>query len=108
MRSCSSLSDHYNRLVVIEILHRFVKEDGCVSGVIKKDGVVPVFSRRNLSIAKLHLSRRTWSFVVVFHGKRLCHDSEPRQLFPGLWNTDIRATMPHHLKEDVESAVILR
>jgi hypothetical protein len=108
MRSYSSLIDHYDRLIVVEILHRLVKEDGCVSGVIKKDGVVTVFSRRNQSIARLHSSRRTWSFVVVFHGRHLCHDSEPRQLLPGLWNTDVRSTMPHRLKEVVESAVRLR
>jgi hypothetical protein len=108
MRSHSSLIDHYNRLIVIKILHRLVKEDGCVIHVIKKDGVVTDFSRHNQSIAKLHMSRRTWSFVVVFHGRPLCHDSEPRQLLPGHCNTDVRPTMLHCLKEVIKSELILQ
>jgi hypothetical protein len=85
-----------------------MEEDGCVSGVIKKDGVITVFSRCNHSIAELHTSRRTWSFVMVFHGRCLCHNGEPRQLLPGHQNTDVRPTMFHHLKDVIKSAVILR
>jgi hypothetical protein len=85
-----------------------VKEDGCVSGVIKRDGVVSIFSRRDHIIAKLHTLRRPWSFVMMFHGRCLCHDDEPRQLLPGRGNTDIRLTMLHRLNKGVKSAVILR
>jgi hypothetical protein len=40
MRSRSSLIDRCDRLIVAEILHMLIEEDGCVSGVTKKDGVV--------------------------------------------------------------------
>jgi hypothetical protein len=108
MQSRSSLIDHCNRLVVAEILHRLVEEDVYVSGVIKIDGVVSAFSRRNHSIAKLHTLRRPWSFVVMFHGRFLCHDGETRQLLSGCRNTDFRHTMLHRLNKVVKSAVILR
>jgi hypothetical protein len=108
MRSRYSLIDCCDRLIVAEILHRLIKKDGCVSGVTKKDGVVRFLTMRDWITFKLHAFRRPWNFIVVLHGRCPCHDSEPRQLLPCHWNTDVRSTMSHHLKEIVETAVILR
>jgi hypothetical protein len=49
MRSRSSLIDHYDRLIVAEILHMLIKEDECVSGVTKRDGAVR-FLRKNTGL----------------------------------------------------------
>ncbi len=108
LRSCPSLIDHCDRLVVAEILHRLVEDDGCVSNIIKRDGVVSILSRCTHIISKLHTLRRPWSFVLVFHGRRLCHEDKLRQLLPGSGNTVVRPTMLHRLKEVVKSAVILQ
>ncbi len=107
LRSCYSLIDCCDRLIVVEILHRLIKKDGCVSGVTKRDKVVRFLRMRDWIISKLHALRRPWNFIVVFHGRYLRHDSEPRQLLPGRWNTNVRSAMSHHLKEVVETALIL-
>jgi hypothetical protein len=62
MQSRSSLIDRCDRLVIAEILHRLVEEDGCVSGVIKRDGAIRIFSRRDHIIAELQSMRRPWIF----------------------------------------------
>ena len=108
MKSRSSLIDHCDRLIVAEILHMLIEKDGCVSGVTKKDGVARFLRKCNWITSKLHALGRPWNLIMVFHGRCLCHDSEPRQLLPGHWNTDVRSTMSHHLKEVIKSAVILR
>jgi hypothetical protein len=107
MRSHSSLIDCCDRLIVAGILHMLIKEDGCVSGVTKRDGVVRFLRKRNWITSKLHELRRPWNCIMVFHGRCLCHDSEPRQLLPGRRNTGIRTTMSHCLKEVVKLAVVL-
>jgi hypothetical protein len=85
-----------------------IKKDGCVSGVNKRDGVVRFLRKRNWITSKLHALGKPWNFIMVFHGRCLRHDSEPRQLLPGRRNTDVRSTVSHHLKEVVKSAVVLR
>jgi hypothetical protein len=108
MRSRSSLIDCYDRLIIAEILHMLAEEDGCVNGVTKRDGVVRFLIKHNWITPKLHALRRPWNFIMILHGRCLCHDSEPRELLPGRWNTDIRSTMSHHLEEVIKLAVILR
>ncbi len=107
VRSHSSLIDPCDRLIVTEILHMLIEEDGCVSGVTKRDGVVRFLRKRDWITFKLHALGRTWNFIMIFHGRCLCHDSEPRQMLPGCWNNDVESTMSHCLKEVVKSAVIL-
>jgi hypothetical protein len=85
-----------------------VEKDGCVSGVTKRDGVVRFLRMRDWITFKSHALRRLWNFIVVFHGRRLHHDSEPRQLLPCCKSTDVRSTVSHRLKEVVKTAVILQ
>jgi len=108
MRSHSSLIDHCDRLIVAEILHMLIKEDGCVSNVTKRDGVVSFLGKRNWITSKLHALRRPSNFIMIFHGRCLCHEDEPSQLLPGHQNTDVRSTVSHRLEEVVKFAVILR
>ena len=108
MRSRYSLIDCCDRLIIAEILHRLVKKDGCVSGVTKRDGVVRFLRKCDWITSEVHALGRPWNFIMVFHGRCLRHDSEPRQLLLGRWNTDVRSTVSYCLKEVVELAVILR
>jgi hypothetical protein len=85
-----------------------IKKDGCVSGVTKRDGVVRFLRRCDWITSKLHALGRPWNFIVVYHGRCLHHDSEPRELLSGRRNTDLRSTVSHCLKEIIELAVILR
>jgi hypothetical protein len=85
-----------------------IEEDGCVSSVTKRDGVVSFLGKHNWITYELHALRRTWNFIMIFHGRCLCHNSEPRQLLPGRRNTDVRSTVSHCLNEVVKSAVKLR
>ncbi len=107
MKSRSFLIDWCDRLIVAEILHMLIEEDGCVSGVTKRDSVVRFLKKCNWITSKLHALGRPWNFIMVLHGGCLCHSSEPRQLLPGRRNTDVRSTVSHRLKEVIELAVIL-
>jgi hypothetical protein len=64
MRSFSSLIDCCERLIVAEILHKLIKEDGCVSGVNKRDGVVRFLRKSNWITSKLHALKRPWNFEL--------------------------------------------
>ncbi len=108
LRSRYSLIDCCDRLIVAEILHRMVEKDGCAGDVTKRDGVVRFLRMHNWIISKLHAFGRMWNFIVVFHGRCLRHGSEPRQMLPCRWNTDVRFAVSYRLKEVVELAVILR
>jgi hypothetical protein len=108
MRNHSSLIDHCDRLIITKILHMLIKEDGCVSGVTKRDCVVSFLRKRDWINSKLHAIRRRWNFVMIFHGRCLCDDGELRQLFSGCRNTDVRSPVSHHLKEVIKFAVILQ
>jgi hypothetical protein len=108
MRIRSSLIDRCDRLIIAKILHMLIEEDGCVSSVTEIDGVARFLKKRDWITSKLHALRRPWNFIMVFHGRCLHHDSEPRQLLPGHRNTNVRSTVSHRLKEVVKLAVILR
>jgi hypothetical protein len=58
MRFRSSLIDNCDRLIVAEILHMLIKEEGCVGGVTKKDGVASFLRKRDWITSILHAFRR--------------------------------------------------
>jgi hypothetical protein len=104
LRSCYSLIDCCDRLIVVEILHRMVKKVGCAGGVTKRDGVVKFLRTCNWMVSKLHALGMMWNFIVVFHGRYLIPHVEPRQLLPSGWNVDVRSAVSYHLKEVIKGS----
>jgi hypothetical protein len=85
-----------------------VKKDGSVGGVTKRDGFFRFLRMHDWMVFELHVLGMMWNFIVVFHGRYLSHHSEPRQLLPCRWNTDVRSAMSYRLKKVIKLAVILR
>ncbi len=83
LRSRDSLIDCYDRLIIVEILHRMVEKDGCSGGDTKRDGFFRFLRTRNWMVSKLHALGMMWNFIVGFHGRWLSHHSEPRMLTSG-------------------------